>query len=269
MDSVTTANGFAYFETNTSGFTIAREPVGGGTSTTIFSNSADNGKSVGGKLAVNSLNGDVYYACSDGVIKRWSSGSGTVGTIYTPNGSTVNTVSFITLDATNGYIYFTGGGNGSTTGYLRRIATDGSGDTLLASLGTNSSRGIALDLTDSKIFLSSQNNLGTSQMIDTFSLDGANKTNLITGSTFYSNGGIAVNPSNGSLYLATLTGTIYRGGLDGSGLTAIYTNSAMTSGYLAVSQSAIPEPSTYAAIAGLGVLGMAVWQRRRGRSSLG
>lgn len=49
-----------------------------------------------------------------------------------------------------------------------------------------------------------------------------------------------------------------------SGLTGTF---AMSSTDLTFTTTAIPEPATYAALVGLGVLGMAVYRRRRGRSA--
>lgn len=259
MDGVTVAGGFVYYETNTSGFTIARQPVGGGSSTAVFSNAAENGIFVSGRLAVNSSNGDIYYAGSNSIIKRWEASSGLVTTVYTPDGSIVSTITDFTIDATNGHIYFTG--NGNSADYVRRIAMNGSGDTLLASFSVAANpRAVELDLINSRFYVLRENNAQTSQLVDRFNLDGSGQINLVTGATYYS--GIAVDPTGGSLFLAGVSdGKIYRGGLDASGLTAIYTGGT-SNALLAVSPSAIPEPSTYAAIFGAAALGLAVWRRR-------
>ncbi len=46
-------------------------------------------------------------------------------------------------------------------------------------------------------------------------------------------------------------------------------NTGFGGGGISLNVSAIPEPSTYAAIAGAAMLGLAVWQRRRGKTDAG
>jgi len=63
------------------------------------------------------------------------------------------------------------------------------------------------------------------------------------------------------------TGTIYVGIYGGGGTQGGFGSDFMTPAIDNFSVSAIPEPSTYAAIAGAAALGLAAWQRRRSAKS--
>jgi hypothetical protein len=95
------------------------------------------------------------------------------------------------------------------------------------------------------------------------------------------NGYIAYNLLTGGVGVASYNGTAWVSDTFGSGALSVAQGESLdllngrlaltyTSGsdlmYSYASVSAVPEPSTYAAIAGGGVLGLAVWRRRRSRA---
>lgn len=77
--------------------------------------------------------------------------------------------------------------------------------------------------------------------------------------------GLAFNPVTGALFVAQQgSNSIAEVALAGGSFTTFATGITGPQ-YLAFSPSAIPEPSTYAAIAGAAMLGVAVWRRRRAK----
>ena len=96
-------------------------------------------------------------------------------------------------------------------------------------------------------------NADTKVLVASYSNDGG--STFLTGATYDLDGAEAgyEPPLNGGFALELLTSVNNIG-------------SAVTSGQMSfdnLSVSAVPEPSTYAALAGLGALGFAVWRRRR------
>lgn len=79
--------------------------------------------------------------------------------------------------------------------------------------------------------------------------------------------GLAFNPITGALFVAQQgSNSIAEVALAGGSFTTFATGITGPQ-YLAFSPSAIPEPSTYAAIAGAAMLGFALWRRRRAKSA--
>ena len=78
--------------------------------------------------------------------------------------------------------------------------------------------------------------------------------------------GLAFDPVSGALFVAAQgTSSIYEvTNLSGAtGSMSLFASGLGGVQYLTVQSSAVPEPSTYAAFAGLGVLGFAAWRRRK------
>jgi hypothetical protein len=164
------------------------------------------------------------------------------GSIANNGGGTVEFQSPLTINAASST--WSGGLN------LAGIVNIGTSQVTLAALGTNAFTGtLNFDITDASIY---GRFLGTGAT----SYTGAVTVNIlgsyagVLGNTFDFTTGNFTNVTLGAL--PTLTG----------GLTW-NTTQFISNGILTVAASAIPEPSTYAALAGVLVLGMAVSRRRR------
>lgn len=101
----------------------------------------------------------------------------------------------------------------------------------------------------------------TAQVIATNSFSGTDSATFVgTGANYQFTSGV----SSGATFLAILEVT-YTGTNPMS--PPVVTGTMLTTGYgqegITIGASAIPEPSTYAAIAGAAMLGLAVWSRRR------
>lgn len=105
----------------------------------------------------------------------------------------------------------------------------------------------------------------SSQQIATGSFGGLSSTFSGSGTDYIFTSGV----SPGATFIATLNAT-YNG--NNPMIASVLTGTMLNAGYggtgITLNASAIPEPSTYAAIAGAAMLGFAVWSRRR-RSATG
>ena len=68
--------------------------------------------------------------------------------------------------------------------------------------------------------------------------------------------------ADNALYFTQQYHGVYRANLDGTGITQLVTGSSDYR-FIAGEVSAVPEPSTYAALAGVAALGLAACRRRR------
>ena len=162
---------------------------------------------------------------------------------------------------TDGQAPLANGGNLSTNNATNQFAVF-DGDVLTYSLGGS------FNLTKVEIF-NSWNDGGRDDFSDVsiaFSTDGSNYVNLVTG---LSTGGNGTNIGNHVVD----TGIFASGAVIAAGATHVrFTFNTVEAGAIGVSElavqgtSAIPEPSTYAAIFGVVALGAAVYRRRSARA---
>jgi len=179
--------------------------------------------------------------------------------------STTNGAQMIGLEAfmagtASGYygIYLFHATSGSRV-FSERGAYNGSGYTR-TTLGTTGALAPGFDTTD--VLLRISYNGGTNTFTSGYSFD--------NGTTFYDYGtGASTNTSAWAVAPTTGFGLQFYGALYGNGtLTGpIATSGQMYADNLAV--SAVPEPSTYAALAGLAALGFAYWRRRQKTAAAG
>lgn len=157
------------------------------------------------------------------------------------------------LSATNGSRIFTERGIWNGSGYNR------------VTLGSTGDLNLSFDTTN--VLLETRYNPSTNALTTAFSFDG--------GTTYYdftTGGGTNAFGSSASFTVTNWAASATDGfGLDFYG--ALYGNGTQTGPTLLSGQayvdnlsvSAVPEPSTYAALAGLGALGLAIWRKRRQR----
>lgn len=230
-----------------------------------------------GWTTITGLSSPTSIAVSGGDIYVANNGAGTVAH-YSTSGSTLNaslissltSVAGIAVNGSN--LYVTSGGGTNATIY--QYGTDGSGGTALvtaSSIGANELR--QFTVADSKLYYLAQNATTTAGFIDVYSYDLSGlggSTQLISGADVI-NAATDITVANGYLYVSSLGGTyssdspnsshigVY--GLDGSIINASLI-SAQDGSFYSVAASAVPEPATYALIAGAAMLGFVVWRRR-------
>ena len=205
-----------------------------------------NGLSMPRDLAVTATH--LYWVnISGGVFRSNLDGTG-VTTLTTVGGSP-----FLQgLDVTANYIYWTN----ATAHTIQRSNLDGTGVTTLAAAGGNIPYGI--DATDSHLYWV---NL-TGKQLQRSNLDGTGVTTLIESFDMVgAPSGIFV--ADAAIYFTQQYHGVYRADLDGTDITQLVTGSSDYR-FIAGAVSAIPEPSTYALLAGGLALGLAAWRRRTG-----
>ncbi len=222
-------------------------------SSTVFSSSTGGTSTIG--LAFDS-SGNLYGANSsssgNGTIVKFGPGGGAPTTVVASTGTSSNTPYGIALDGA-GNIYAAIRNNHTIVSYNSSGGTNWT--TSLA--GGSSPFGLALNGTTLYVANSSANTIDMYSTVNGSSLGNfANASDGLSGPY-----GLAF--SGGTLYVAN------NGGTSINMFTAAHTSTSFSTGgafpaFIAV--SAIPEPSTYAAIAGAAMLGLAIWHRRR-RSS--
>lgn len=195
-------------------------------------------------LAVTATN--LYWVnISGGIFRSGLDGTGITTLTTVPGGDFLQG-----LDVTDSYIYFTDSSNHS----VGRTNLDGTGLTTLVT-GLNIPYGI--QATDQYLYWADLNGL----TIQRSNLDGSGVTTIIDAYTMIGKpSGLFV--TDDAIYYTAQYNGVYRAGLDGSNLTQLVTGSSdyrFIDG--AVAASAVPEPATYALLAGLAVLGLVVWRR--------
>jgi len=154
------------------------------------------------------------------------------------------------LDVTANYLYWTN----ATSHTIQRSNLDGTGVTTLTAAGGNIPYGI--DATDTYLYWV---NL-TGKQLQRSNLDGTGVTTLIDSIDMVgAPSGIFV--SDAAIYFTQQYHGVYRANLDGTGLTQLVTGSSDYR-FIDGQVSAIPEPSTYALLAGGLALGLAAWHHR-------
>lgn len=155
------------------------------------------------------------------------------------------------LSATSGSRIFAERGIWNGTGYTR------------ATLGSTGDLNLSFDTTN--VLLETRYNPSTNTLTTAFSFDGGTTYYDFTtgGGTNAFGGGASFTVTNWAASATDGFGLDIYGALYGNGT---QTGPTLTSGQAYMdnlSVSAVPEPSTYAALAGLGALGLAIWRRRR------
>ncbi len=133
-------------------------------------------------------------------------------------------------------------------------------------LTTNLSNPHGLTISGSTLYVANGGTGAGTGTIETFNaLTGASTGTLVSGLT----GPQGITVYGSSLFVSGNDGTVKGFDLSGNVLGGFTTITGLSSphGIAISSASAIPEPSTYAAIAGAAMLGLAVWQRRRGKAA--
>ena len=233
---------YVYFSEDSAG-KIWRMDPDGGNRTQIIS-----GLSMPRDLAVTASY--LYWVnISGGIFRSNLDGSG-VTTLTTVSGSP-----FLQgITATDNYLYFTN----ATAHTIQRANLDGSGVTTLASAGGNIPYGI--DATDSYLYWV---NL-TGQQLQRSNLDGTGVTTLISAFDMVgAPSGIFI--ADASIYFTQQYHGVYRADLDGTDITQLVTGSSDYR-FIDGAVAAVPEPSTFALLAGGLTLGLALRRRFAGPS---
>lgn len=153
------------------------------------------------------------------------------------------------LTADDNYLYFSDTANH----LIRRADLDGSN---IISLVTGLTTPYDLDVTANYLYWVDQG----ANLLQRSDLNGGNVTTLIGSSFLSAPSGLYV--SSDSIYFTQLNLGVYRADLDGGNLTQLVTGGSNYR-FLDGPVSAVPEPATYALLAGAGALGLAAWRRSR------
>lgn len=237
--------------------TISRADIDGSNSTTIFSGAT----SVRG-ISVDQVNGHIYYALpttSGGSIRRINIDGTNDQSIATGLGPVIG----LAVDPWNSHIYWTN----IISDNINRINFNGSGNIELVAAASglvNDPRFITLDLAAGLMYWTN-----SSPLLDTLvraNLDGSSGANLVSGSNLDLATGISVQKSGGKIYWADSNSGapfISRANLsDGSNVETLLSSPSITNPFGLV---VIPEPSTYALLAGALGLGLAIFTKLRRR----
>ncbi len=155
------------------------------------------------------------------------------------------------IDVTDTYLYWTN----ATAHTIQRANLDGTGVTTLTAAGGNIPYGIEATAT----YLYWVNLTG--KQLQRANLDGTGVTTLISAFDMVgAPSGLYV--ADAAIYFTQQYHGVYRADLDGTNITQLVTGSSDYR-FIAGAVSAIPEPSTYALLAGGAALGLAAWRRRR------
>ncbi len=202
--------------------------------------------------------GNVFkYDFSGTQLNTLSTGNSNSGANPNPYGLAISGDTLFVSQAT------TGTGANTIKGYS--LLTMSSTPTM--TLTTNLSNPLGLVVSGSTLYVANGGTGAGNGTIETFNaVTGASTGTLVSGLT----GPQGITVFGTSLFVSGSDGTVK--GFDattGLSLASFTTITGLSSpnGIVVSSVSAIPEPSTYAAIAGAAMLGLAVWQRRRGKTA--
>ena len=190
-------------------------------------------------------------ANSGNAIMKVAPGGGAATTFV--SGSQLNSPFGLAFNST-GTLFVSNRDNGS----ISQIATNGTVSTFLGASTFSEPNDLVFD-SSGNLFVSSFNTGAISKVVGTTVSSFGNVSNAL---------GLAFNPVTGSLLVASQGGSsIYEIGAGGGSSSQFAYFGGDSPQYVAFAPSAIPEPSTYAAIAGAAMLGLAVWRRRRAKSA--
>lgn len=198
----------------------------------------------GGNLFVTDYVGNGH---TSNAIMKVAPGGGAASTFV--SGSQLNSPYGLAINS-SGTLFVSNVGDGS----ISQIATNGTVSTFLAASTFNQPNDLTFD-SSGNLFVASFGNGAISKVTGTTVSSFGTVSNAV---------GLAINPVTGSIMVASQGGSsVYEIGVAGGGSTQFAYFGGDSPQYLAYSPSAIPEPSTYAALAGAAMLALAVWRRRR------
>lgn len=206
-------------------------------------------------LAVDRVNSKIYFSSASGISRI----DVTTGTTITPTlvTSSGGSTEAIALDVANQHIYFLEESDDS----LRRIGFDGTGETTLVTAGNLfNPEGLSLDLANQFIYVVNQGAASNGNIVR-YDFSGNFIDTVVSNVPTAGPEGVAASSAQGKIYFTASDGggQIRSADLDGSNLNNTFVTGL---GAADVQQIAlVPEPRTYALIAAILVLGLAVGSR--------
>jgi hypothetical protein len=259
--SLAVSGGYLWYQQDSSAG-LYRVPVAGGTPELMFTMGSTGYHSPNGNLAVDATAGYVFYSAGTDIIRTGLNGSNPITLSIA-----TSTVRSLSVDPNTQKLFFTGDGTG--VDLVQRINYDGSGETTLYS-GTNTMAPYAVlaDPNQQLVYWSFSGDAFTSTTggIGRVSYDGTTTVSLIhTFAGDYASAMAVNNPAGELFWLTGNSSALYKADLLGVGPTLLADFSGINGVVVFGGGSAIPEPSTYALIAGAAGLAMASLRRRQGR----